>query len=394
MLGFVPLAAAARDAMPPPEPNSQTTLASAPLPRPRPAEAPQDGADPARGPAAPGPNPGAGSSPSAAPAPAEAERPPSACRLRLTDAVAIAPGIAPIHGPGECGGDDLVRLEAVVLPDRSRIAVKPAAILRCEMAEAVANWARTDMAALAASLGSTAREIDGFNSYECRGRNRIAGAKLSQHGLANALDIRSVKLADGRELAFTDRNAPRDMREKVMASACARFTTVLGPGSDGYHEDHIHLDLAERRNGYRICQWNILDGETQIAEPLPQPRPPEAPPREVASAVEIEQVKVQAVSPPAVSLSPVPLAQQGADVAKPLPPKPEAAPPRAAAREAKPAATPASTPTAITPQSKPQPPAADAALKGKTQRTAKRRTAARSRARSPDFPQVLRQIFD
>jgi hypothetical protein len=30
---------------------------------------------------------------------------------------------------------------------------------------------------------------------------------------------------------------------------------VLGPGADPAHEFHLHVDLAERRNGYRLCQW-------------------------------------------------------------------------------------------------------------------------------------------
>jgi hypothetical protein len=41
--------------------------------------------------------------------------------------------------------------------------------------------------------------------------------------------------------------AARDLREKVLGSVCARFATVLGPGLDGCHEDHIHLDLTERK---------------------------------------------------------------------------------------------------------------------------------------------------
>jgi Extensin-like protein C-terminus len=49
---------------------------------------------------------------------------------------------------------------------------------------------------------------------------------------------------------------------------------VLGPGSDGYHESHIHVDLTERRGGYRICQWDI---RTEPEVPLPRVRPPEAP---------------------------------------------------------------------------------------------------------------------
>ena len=40
----------------------------------------------------------------------------------------------------------------------------------------------------------------------------------------------------------------------VRARACAYFTTVLGPGSDAAHADHLHLDVRERRPGVRICQ--------------------------------------------------------------------------------------------------------------------------------------------
>lgn len=52
-----------------------------------------------------------------------------------------------------------------------------------------------------------------------------------------------------------------------------------GAGGD---EDHIHLDLAERRSNYRICQWNVYDPLPQVAPLLPAERPEEAPPREVA----------------------------------------------------------------------------------------------------------------
>jgi hypothetical protein len=70
----------------------------------------------------------------------------------------------------------------------------------------------------------------------------------------------------------------KDARERLKASACARFSTVLGPASDGYHENHVHVDLAERRSGYRICQWAVRDAAELI--PLPRERPAEAPPRE------------------------------------------------------------------------------------------------------------------
>jgi len=248
--------------------------ATVPLPRPRPLEAP----------------PLKPEAPAAGPEIRDAEKPaavevapqPSACRLALTEAIAIAPSIPDIHGPGGCGGEDLVRLEAVVLPDDRRVALKPAAILRCKMASAVAAWVRADIAPLAKSLGSVVAALDNFDSFECRSRNRIAGAILSEHGRANALDLRSFKFADGRTISLTDRGVSRDVRESVLHSACARFSTVLGPGSDGYHEDHVHLDLMERHNDYRICQWNIWEPLPAIAPQLPPVRPPEAPPRAAA----------------------------------------------------------------------------------------------------------------
>lgn len=262
--------------------------ATVPLPRPRPADAPSDeAAPPAAAEERQAPSENGKSAPNGKPveqaAPAPAAPQPSACRLALTDAIAIAPSIPDIRGAGGCGGEDLVRLEAIVLPDKRQVSVKPAAILRCPMAAALADWIRSDIAPLAANLGSTISDLDNFDSYECRGRNRVAGARLSEHGRANALDVRAFKLANGRAISLTDRTVPRELRESVLQSACARFPTVLGPGSDWYHEDHIHLDLMERRGNYRICQWSVWDPLPPLAPLLPAERPEEAPPREVAA---------------------------------------------------------------------------------------------------------------
>jgi hypothetical protein len=179
-----------------------------------------------------------------------------------------------------------VRLEAIVLPDRHKVAVTPPATLRCTMATAIADWVRTDLVAIATKLGSEPAALDNYDSYECRGFNRIPGAHLSEHGRANALDVRAIKLANGRAITLTDRDVPRELREEVLHSVCARFMTVLGPDSDWYHEEHIHLDLSERKSNYRICQWDVLDPLPRVAPLLPAVRPEEAPPREVAKGEE------------------------------------------------------------------------------------------------------------
>jgi hypothetical protein len=232
------------------------TVRALPLPRPRPLQAP------------------------VLERPAISEAPSvSACRLRLTSDVAIAPSIDPITGPGDCQATDVVRLEAVILTNGSRVEMTPPAILQCVMAEAVATWVRRSIAPQVIELGSSLKAVENLASFDCRGRNGIAGAQISEHGKANALDVHSLRLSDGKIVALTDPHVSKDFRDNLRTTACAAFTTVLGPGSDGFHEDHVHIDLLQRHNGYRICQWDVREpGEVPAASlkegvPLPPSRP-------------------------------------------------------------------------------------------------------------------------
>jgi hypothetical protein len=220
---------------------------------------------------------------------------PSACQVRLGK-IALFQALGTLVGPGDCGAADAVQLQFVILPDQTKVAVTPPATLRCSMAEQVADWLREDVAPTLKETGPPLRGLDNFDSYECRGRNRVRAAALSEHGRADALDVRDFRLADGHEVNLTDIGVAKELREKIRASACARFSTVLGPGSDGYHEEHVHLDLAERRNGYKLCEWDIREppppasaqtetpseeaseqpeqpAEAAAQVPLPRPRP-------------------------------------------------------------------------------------------------------------------------
>jgi hypothetical protein len=202
---------------------------------------------------------------------------PSACQLRLTSDIATIEALPPVAGADGCGIDDPVRLSAVITKDNARVAITPPATLRCTTAEAIAHWIREDVAPIAATLGSPLGGVANFASYECRGRNRIVGAQVSEHGKGNALDIRALTLTNGKSYELTDIAVAKAARERLRVSACARFTTVLGPASDGFHEGHVHVDLSVRRSGYRICQWAVRDISDLV--PLPRERPAEAPPR-------------------------------------------------------------------------------------------------------------------
>jgi hypothetical protein len=209
---------------------------------------------------------------------AEPEIPPSpsACQLRLTEELAAIQVLPPIKTE-QCAVDDVVRLDSVVAKDGRRVAMSPPATLRCTMAEAVVHWVRDELAPAAPEAGAPLKALSIDTSYECRSRNRIKGAKLSEHGNANAIDVRTVTLTNGKTLGLTDMGVDKALRERIKAGACARFTTVLGPGSDGYHESHVHLDFIQRRGGYRMCQWDVRD--VADVRPMPRERPAEAPPR-------------------------------------------------------------------------------------------------------------------
>lgn len=215
----------------------------------------------------------------------------SRCQQQLAGLAEFKP-MPPITGPGECVANDVVSLESVLLSDGHRVALLPSPVLRCSMAETVTDWVRDDVAPIIATLDTALRNVETLDSFVCRGRNGASGGKISEHGRANALDVRALKLADGRTIGLTDTQMSKPMRENLRQSACVRFTTVLGNGADAYHESHVHLDLIERRNNYRICQWDVRNpaetaalaakkamaaanaGITVASDvPLPRPRP-------------------------------------------------------------------------------------------------------------------------
>ncbi len=142
-----------------------------------------------------------------------------------------------------------------------RVQMRPAALLRCNMIPSVERWVRQVIEPEARRhYGVPVVELKVAASYACRPRNSQSGAKLSEHGHANALDISAFILADGRKITVKQgwSGEPRDRSflRAVHAGACREFTTVLGPLADAYHQDHFHLDLARHGRSGRevICQ--------------------------------------------------------------------------------------------------------------------------------------------
>ena len=95
-------------------------------------------------------------------------------------------------------------------------------------------------------------------SYTCRRRNNLPTGKLSEHAFGNAIDIMSFQFEEGDpipvEPRMDDHTIEEAFQRAVRATSCLYFTTVLGPGANAAHADHLHMDIAQRNGGYRLCQ--------------------------------------------------------------------------------------------------------------------------------------------
>jgi hypothetical protein len=238
VLGLLALAVMAADAR-------AAAQRAVPLPRPRPTDlhAPQ-----------PAPDDGKAE-------PKETARD-EACLDRLKAAgIQFEPVPAPAAANPACVIDTPVRLTAVAVATRPGAVVRlpEEPILACRFAERLGRFVG-DLAAplVAGRLAVDLKAVRTGPGYECRNRNRAATGHLSAHALGLAVDVATFELAAGKALPVKSDGDERAhaVVEAIRTAACGWFTTVLGPGSDAAHTDHMHLDIQTHGSSdrYRICQ--------------------------------------------------------------------------------------------------------------------------------------------
>jgi hypothetical protein len=150
------------------------------------------------------------------------------------------------------------------------VAVKPVATLACPIVSVLDRWLADSVQPAAMRwFGQRVVEIKQISAYSCRGMNGNPNAHISEHAFGNALDIAAFTLADGRRVSVKDgwRGMPEEQGflHDVQATACQHFNTVLAPGSNVYHYDHIHVDLMRRASRRQICQPAAMSGEEVAA---------------------------------------------------------------------------------------------------------------------------------
>ena len=233
------------------------------------------------------------------------------CIQALAPIAADAAPLDPIR-EGGCGAPAPVLLKSIGSVDK--VSFDPPLALDCAMVVALDRWLRDSVQPAAReALSSSVSKIVG-SSYACRNVYNRADGRLSQHAFANAIDVPTFVLADGRKVDLTHGWGPtqRDLAAakakktapvttgsvaqqkattndettevtKVSTAAasvpvspstasakdsgvsaeakflrlahdggCKIFSTVLGPEANDPHRNHLHLDLQKRKTS--VCK--------------------------------------------------------------------------------------------------------------------------------------------
>jgi hypothetical protein len=128
-------------------------------------------------------------------------------------------------------------------------------IMLCSFGRQFSGWVRDIAAPL--TLGYTGQrlaEVETGSAFACRSRYDKPGLIPSEHAKGDAIDIVSFVLADNRRVLVKQQNS--DLIHALRMTACGYFTTVLGPGADAAHAEHLHFDsgMHGATPNYRICE--------------------------------------------------------------------------------------------------------------------------------------------
>lgn len=179
----------------------------------------------------------------------------AACRTELKAIGATFEEAAPVNDGKACGIDRPVLLTGLA----GGIKVEPQATVRCDTALQLARWMKgaVEPSLEAAMPGETITSVAQASAYVCKNRNGAEEGRISEHAFGNAIDIAGFSLKSGKTITVrpADKDASLEgaFQRAITETACLYFTTVLDPGSDAAHQNHLHLDVKERRGGYRYC---------------------------------------------------------------------------------------------------------------------------------------------
>jgi hypothetical protein len=155
--------------------------------------------------------------------------------LRGLDIVAIP--ATPVRD-GDCGAP--APIELVSIGKSPQVTFSPPVTVTCDLAATMHNWIRAELQPIAKRhLGADVIRIDTMSSYSCRNAYGRTKNRLSEHGKANAIDIRGFMTAKSdyaevltdwgptardiqAQVAMAKANAEKAERQRAIEIAAAR----------------------------------------------------------------------------------------------------------------------------------------------------------------------------
>jgi hypothetical protein len=145
--------------------------------------------------------------------------------VKLLSPIAAEVDLAPPVKHDQCGAAAPVMLRRVA-SGSNRVEIKPPAMLNCAMVAHLHEWITTVLQPAAEqAFGSPITRLANASGYACRQRtgSQSHSEKLSEHALANAIDIAGFVTADGRTIEVGRHWGPtlRDQKEAARGAARA-----------------------------------------------------------------------------------------------------------------------------------------------------------------------------
>ena len=231
----------------------------------------------------------------------------TACVTQLAGVTLDYEKLPPVK-EGLCGTPAPILVKAI--GSNPAVVIDPPATVTCRLAVTLDAWLKDKVQpAATAALGAEVVKLRNAASYVCRNRYGGANTRISQHALANALDISEFALASGERITVLDSwphvvpPPPPELKpasdpdaagsgvevtkvkaapalppvppptakppideplaeqpsaaqllakrnaafvKRMHAEACKMFGTVLGPEANEAHKDHLHFDMKPR----------------------------------------------------------------------------------------------------------------------------------------------------
>ena len=194
------------------------------------------------------------------------------CEKVLHGVEAVIEPAEPIKD-GECGAPAPVRL--ISIGRNPEVALSPPVTVNCDLVATLASWVKEDLQPLARKhLGAPIVGMRTMSSYSCRNAYGRKSTRLSEHALANAIDVGSFRTSDGKEADLLKGwgLTARDVQAIVAKAKAAEKERKIANADKAKTSGTAVADAAKPKAKGQV----FLTASSSSVAPLPVRKPPDA----------------------------------------------------------------------------------------------------------------------